>query len=850
MTSRVTRSQTGRTPRKPENPGFVSTPVRKRSMSPVKRVQKMYDSDESDEKYGSTPTGHWHHNEAVADIFPPGINDRLTPIPSTPFDMKAAGSVEAVRSHSDDDIDHVDFGGTPGVVAMMIGFPLLMWYMWIGQEYYGGKFPTPEKGQSFADFAVHMFELVKQGAFPSVKAFTIYWVFFIVQTILYVVLPGVYAEGNAVPSLNGQRLTYFCNAYVTFWVSCAAAAGLHYFDIFPLQTIIENIGPITSVSIISGFVVSIVAYFSALARGAQHRMTGAFFYDFFMGAELNPRIGIIDMKMLFEVRLPWYFLFLTTASTAVKQYQVYGYVSPQVWFILLAHYLYANACSKGEECIITTWDMFYEKWGFMLIFWNMAGVPFTYYHCTLWLAKHDPAEYSWSTAYQTTLFVTLICAYYVWDTCNSQKNNFRKQQAGTFVDLKRFPALPWRYIENPKYIKCRNGGTLLTDGWYAWARKIHYTVDIIMALTWGFNTGFTSPFPYFFPVFFVCVNIHRATRDIQRCKAKYGEVLDVRDELVLVNTASLMARLRDQALAVAVGIDAADVSVSPVGGGSGFATTLKVQAGGQRFFVKTGHGPNASVMFQGEHASLNAINTVVPDLCPRAIAHGSLDADSFFLATEFLDLGGRGGGSLASKLGKLHSQSAPSDGRVVSKTSSRRSGSTPQDNTYENTWASFFINRRLLPILRACVESNGPQPELTNHVDRTLPVAQHLLDRLSTQAARPVVVHGDLWSGNQSSGSIPPRVIDPTPVIYDPSSCYAPAEYDHGIMTMFGGFDGDFWKEYEAVVPRGEPVTEYEDRVSLYRLYHTLNHYALFGGGYKNGAMNIMKTLLHKYDKV
>src|SRR5690606_8605664 len=101
---------------------------------------------------------------------------------------------------------------------------------------------------------------------------------------------------------------------------------------------------ITSVSIISGFLVSIGAYVSAHARGAQHRMTGSFLYDFFMGAELNPRIGIIDMKMFFEVRLPWFLLFFTTASTAVKQYQEYGYVSPQVWFILLAHFLYTNAC--------------------------------------------------------------------------------------------------------------------------------------------------------------------------------------------------------------------------------------------------------------------------------------------------------------------------------------------------------------------------------------------------------------------------------------------------------------------------------------------------------------------------
>lgn len=37
---------------------------------------------------------------------------------------------------------------------------------------------------------------------------------------------------------------------------------------------------------------------------------------------------------------------------------------------------FALESCKGEECIPQTWDMFHEKWGFMVIFWNFAGVPF------------------------------------------------------------------------------------------------------------------------------------------------------------------------------------------------------------------------------------------------------------------------------------------------------------------------------------------------------------------------------------------------------------------------------------------------------------------------------------------
>lgn len=82
----------------------------------------------------------------------------------------------------------------------------------------------------------------------------------------------------------------------------------------------------------------------------------------------------------------------------------------------------------------------------------------------------------------------------------------------------------------------------------------------------------------------------------------------------------------------------------------------------------------------------------------------------------------------------------------------------------------------------------------------------------------PVVVHGDLWSGNASYGTIGTKSGEAEDVIYDPSACYAHSEFELGIMKMFGGFGGDFLKEYHQLCPKMEPVEEYEDRVKLYEL--------------------------------
>lgn len=109
-------------------------------------------------------------------------------------------------------------------------------------------------------------------------------------------------------------------------------------------------------------------------------------------------------------------------------------------------------------------DMANEKFGFMLIFWNMAGVPFTYGHATLFLANHPPSAYRWPISYNIAVYALLLGAYYIWDTANSQKNRFRQQMNGAPILRKAFPQLPWGTVNNPKILRTK-AGPLLADGW-------------------------------------------------------------------------------------------------------------------------------------------------------------------------------------------------------------------------------------------------------------------------------------------------------------------------------------------------------------------------------------------------
>jgi len=252
-------------------------------------------------------------------------------------------------------------------------------------------------------------------------------------------------------------------------------------------------------------------------------MSGNVIYDYFAGAVLNPRIGNIDIKMWCEVRIPWVLLFLISLGGVAKQYDQYGYVSPNQAFMVLATGLYINACAKGEELIPQTWDMVYEKFGWLLSFWNLAGVPFTYSYSIVFMATHDPAMYKFPLWANIALYATLLTAYYVFDTSMSQKSRFKMQQDGNMRVRKTFPQLPGGTVKNPKFIQTSQGNKLLIDGWWAYARKPNYTADFVQAFTWSLCAGFVTPIVYYYPVFFFAVLVHRTTRDFERCHRKYGK---------------------------------------------------------------------------------------------------------------------------------------------------------------------------------------------------------------------------------------------------------------------------------------------------------------------------------------
>ncbi|MFA7388288.1 MAG: fructosamine kinase family protein, partial [Thiohalobacteraceae bacterium] len=158
-------------------------------------------------------------------------------------------------------------------------------------------------------------------------------------------------------------------------------------------------------------------------------------------------------------------------------------------------------------------------------------------------------------------------------------------------------------------------------------------------------------------------------------------------------------------------------------------------------------------------------------------------------------------------------------------------GSTPQINTPDSDWISFWRDRRLGFQLDLAAR-NGWGGELQRLGERLLVSVGALFQ---DYRPRPSLLHGDLWSGNHG------YLADGCPVIFDPALYYGDREADVAMTELFGGFGADFYAGYRSSWPLD---AGYVVRRQLYNLYHVLNHLNLFGGGYQGQALRLLRELL------
>uniref|UniRef100_A0A7S2SL17 Delta(14)-sterol reductase ERG24 n=1 Tax=Eucampia antarctica TaxID=49252 RepID=A0A7S2SL17_9STRA len=342
------------------------------------------------------------------------------------------------------------------------------------------------------------------------------WILF--QALLERILPGDLVAGVELPDGSG-RLFYRINGHLAFWVTwLVVLVGFPHYDqgnatwqlgFAPLHLLYDYYAELAFATTVICFGLSFYLYASSYIGKKKILVinSGSFWYDFWLGRELNPRILSFDLKEFCELRPGLIGWTLLNAAFAVVQKEKLGYVSGSMILVNLFQGFYVWDALFNERSILTTMDITTDGFGFMLAYGDLAWVPFTYSLQARYLVDHDPGLQFTSL---TAILLLNILGYYIFRAANKQKDNFRRDPNS-------------HALQHLSFLQTKRGTKLLTSGWWGMARKINYTGDWIMSLSWCLTCGVQSIVPYYYAIYFAILLIHRSMRDDHLCHGKYGD---------------------------------------------------------------------------------------------------------------------------------------------------------------------------------------------------------------------------------------------------------------------------------------------------------------------------------------
>ena len=280
-----------------------------------------------------------------------------------------------------------------------------------------------------------------------------------------------------------------------------------------------------------------------------------------------------------------------------------------------------------------------------------------------------------------------------------------------------------------------------------------------------------------------------------------------------------------EAITLKTGQDFQLVNTRSIGGGC-INQAYQIIGKDIEYFVKLNSASQVE-MFAVEALGLEAMYNTHTITIPKPICWGVAQNNSY-LVLEYYSLGrshNEGWMNMGKQLALLHQRGQAS--RFGWETNNTI-GSTPQINDWDGNWADFFAEKRIAYQLKLAKRRGGSFHNSNGIIEK-------IRDYLATHDPSPALVHGDLWSGNASFTS------EGKPIIFDPACYYGDREVDLAMTELFGGFPSSFYQGYQQQYPLDEG---YERRKTIYNLYHIINHFNLFGGGYEYQAQNMIDTII------
>lgn len=219
-------------------------------------------------------------------------------------------------------------------------------------------------------------------------------------------------------------------------------------------------------------------------------------------------------------------------------------------------------------------------------------------------------------------------------------------------------------------------------------------------------------------------------------------------------------------------------------------------------------------------------------MVPKPLAWGKYDAavpETYFFIEDFrdMDMSLPDPAKFAQRTVQLHANVSPNGMFGFDVTTF--AGQVPHARGWEPNWTAFFT--RLLELcLEADEKTNGCWPEMKIASKQILSVVvPRLLDPLQRgpDPIVPVLIHGDLWSGNIGTDEETGEII-----FFDAGAFYAHNELELGMWRCDGAqnLGVRYLREYQHLIGPSEPKAEFDDRNRLYCMKFYLTHSAINPG--------------------
>ncbi|KAM9986313.1 hypothetical protein ACTFIY_010734 [Dictyostelium cf. discoideum] len=339
---------------------------------------------------------------------------------------------------------------------------------------------------------------------PTYESVLIFSSFLIFLGVGSHIVPGKYVKGQPLIYDQTKRLTYKINGLNLFFCLIGFFFfGSYYMKWFEPTLVYDHFGPIFTTVNIFATLLTITLFITGITSGRGKR-EGNLIHDLFLGVELNPRFAGLDLKF-FALRPALMGWIMVNFSLAAQEYKVYGSLSAGMILYQIFTFIYAFDYFYFEECMLSTWDIIAENWGFMLIWGDLVWICFMF-AVQPWFLLYNRIHL---TPIQMIIISTIFAiGFAVFRISNSQKHQFKTNPK----------SLIWG--KKPETI----AGKLLVSGFWGILRKPNYLGDWIVAFSFSFPCLFNTPIVYLYPIYLVVLNSHRQWRDHQKCSKKYGEL--------------------------------------------------------------------------------------------------------------------------------------------------------------------------------------------------------------------------------------------------------------------------------------------------------------------------------------